>query len=391
MNDLTFQEIALYSHLVEIICFFIRQHLLRSKYFILTEGLASRIAQLLTCSQKHLKLSQSLVCCLTADMLMTSAAALKFFRTCVGLQDEFYNRQIMQYHIFEPILNIVYETMPRDNLLNSACLELFEFIKRENIKPIILHVVENYRDKLKDITYVDTFQNLILRYDQMQGYNPDMDHTLFSQDDETPTRTQVNGGQRWQGVKEMDAAEEEYFNTSDDEDELAAKKQGIPPTANGAPPPMKPLVDYPDDDEDAMDTKTEQPSPEKEEKSETTPVKADIHTDSPKPVHAPSTTPPERLSEKRRREEDEEDELGKLSHHKRRSSSTSSLSSMTNTSTNTKTNTNTPTTTSGNVLRRKKSFTTAKDSPTGNKKIAISLAVKTRANTNTEAQREDGG
>lgn len=32
--------------------------------------------------------------------------------------------------LFEPILNIVIETMPRDNLLNSACLEFFEFIKR---------------------------------------------------------------------------------------------------------------------------------------------------------------------------------------------------------------------------------------------------------------------
>jgi hypothetical protein len=36
----------------------------------------------------------------------------------------------MHNRLFEPILDIVYETMPRDNLLNSACLEFFEFIKR---------------------------------------------------------------------------------------------------------------------------------------------------------------------------------------------------------------------------------------------------------------------
>jgi hypothetical protein len=121
---------------------------------------------------------------------------------------------------FGLILDIVYETMPRDNLLNSACLELFEFIKRENIKPFILHVVEKYREKLENITYVDTFQNLILRYDQMQGYGAEADSTLFSQDDGTPRRMPLNG-QRWQGVKELDAAEEEYFNTSDDEDEVS--------------------------------------------------------------------------------------------------------------------------------------------------------------------------
>ena len=201
----------------------------------------------------------------------------------MGLQDEFYNRQIMHYHIFEPILNIVYETMPRDNLLNSACLELFEFIKRENIKPIILHIVENYREKLKDITYVDTFQNLILRYDQMQGYNPDMDTTLFSQEEDTPTRTQVNGGQRWQGVKEMDAAEEEYFNTSDDEDELATKKQNHLPVTNGTSPLTKPLVDYPDDDEDAMDT-----SKPEQAHSHRDPLPDEPHTD---PDHQSVTSP----------------------------------------------------------------------------------------------------
>ncbi|KAL7269978.1 Platinum sensitivity protein [Rhizina undulata] len=55
---------------------------------------------------------------------------------------------------------------------------------------------------------------------------------------------------RWQGVKDMDAAEEEYFNGSDDEDSSPRKKS--PAKANGTPASVKPLVDYPDD-EDAMD------------------------------------------------------------------------------------------------------------------------------------------
>ena len=58
MSNLTVQEISLYSHLVEVLCFFIRQHSFRSKYFILSEGLASRVAQLMSCPEKHLKLSQ---------------------------------------------------------------------------------------------------------------------------------------------------------------------------------------------------------------------------------------------------------------------------------------------------------------------------------------------
>jgi protein phosphatase-4 regulatory subunit 3 len=58
MDDLTIQEVSLYSHLVEILCFFIRQHAYRSKYFLLTEGLASRVGQLMSCPEKHLKLSK---------------------------------------------------------------------------------------------------------------------------------------------------------------------------------------------------------------------------------------------------------------------------------------------------------------------------------------------
>lgn len=237
--------------------------------------------------------------------------------------------------------------MPRDNLLNSACLELFEFVRRENIKPIITHVVEKYRDKLKNITFVDTFQNLILRYDQMQGYGADGDSSLFSQEDVTPPRSQLNG-RELRGAREMDPAEEEYWNGSDEEDEVgpsmseemaeAVAQRRAELTShlqhgkrgdeiNGsASPSVKPLVDYPDDDDDGMDMKTEPDSA-------LSPLQNKTNQAEPEAGTAPEVTmstvsslggrpPPERLSEKRRREEDEdEDELVKLSSSKRRSSS----------------------------------------------------------------------
>ncbi|KAK2734640.1 Platinum sensitivity protein [Onygenales sp. PD_40] len=417
VDDLTFQEASLHSHLVDILTFFVRQHYLRCRGFMHGESLTPRVAQLLTVPQKHLKLT-----------------ALKFFRTLISLQDTFYVAQMTHNNIFELILNIVYETMPRDNLLNSACLELFEFIKRENIKTLISHIVEKHRDVLKDITYVDTFQNLILRYDQMQGYGaPEIDATLFSQDESSTPRMLVNGGQRWQGVREMDAAEEEYFDTSDDEEDEVCFSSGedmhthsrrssmlivhseqekthmdpTPVTLNGsASPIVKPLVDYPDDDdEDAMDVNIQEQQPlqsslgnqlppdnpssdplltsDHQAKSDTpttpttsTPSSSD-RSISPLP-HTTTTitnhrTPPTRYSEKRRREEDDDDdELVKLSSGtKRRSSSLSSVGSAG----------------SGvGLLRRKKSFTAAAadaeksgrkgDSTTsGGRKIAINLSL----------------
>ena len=301
-------------------------------------------------------------------------AALKFFRQCVGLQDEFYNRQITQKRYFKPILDIVYETMPRDNLLNSACLELFEFIKRENLKPLIIHLVETCRSRLQEITYVDTFQTLILRYDQMQGFISDGDTTLFSNDGTaTPNRTPNVNGNRWQGVKDMDAAEEAYFNTSDDEDETLPKilkkqrRDSIITNGVATSPMLKSLVDYPDDDEDAMDTRPPEPA----ESSTETKL-------SPSPML--QTPPPERLSEKRRREEnDDEDELGKLTSTKRRSSGSSIGSG-----------------TSINTLKRKKGFVSKNDvhnttgEKGGTKKIEISISAKT-AESDHDSKPDDGG
>ncbi|KAL8716439.1 MAG: hypothetical protein Q9220_000346 [cf. Caloplaca sp. 1 TL-2023] len=362
LNDLTFQEVSLFHHLIDILMFLIRYHLFRSKIFIFEAGLPARIAQLLSCQQKHLKLT-----------------ALKFFRTCIGLQDDYYIQQMTKNYLFGPILDIVYDTMPRDNLLNSVCLELFEFVKRENVRPVILHVVENYREKLEKIHYVDTFQALIMRYEQIQGYNPDADTSLFGQEqDGTPQRSNINGNQRWQGVKEMDAVEEAYFNTSDDEDELAHKKVSTkrPPMVNGAPHQRKSLVDYPDDDEENMDASSE--TVDRSRTTDRTNTQSTGQIANPT-VPVPSTPPPERLSEKRRREEDdEEDELGKLSTSKRRSSSVSSVSSGISVGSN-----------PGNVLRRKKSFvSTGKDSPGSNDKIKISLAARTTAGG--DSKREEG-
>lgn len=273
----------------------------------------------------------------------------------IGFHDETHNRQIIQHQLFEPILKILFETMPRDNLLNSACLELFEFIKRENIKMVVQHLVETYRDRLQDVTYVDTFQNLILRYDQMHEpvTTQEIDNSFTSVDSDTPVRhaPSMNGGKWGHGLKDVDADEEAYFNASDDEEEGVSGK----PVLNGASP-VRPLVNYPDDDadEDDMDILGEDmPS---------TAHKASAATQTPDEDASPKGSPPERISEKRRREEDEEDELlasiSTSAGPKRRASTSSNAS-----------------TGSVRSLRRKSpNVNSGKDG--GTKKISLSIPLK---------------
>ncbi|KAG9564586.1 DUF625-domain-containing protein, partial [Aureobasidium melanogenum] len=313
--------------------------------------------------------------------------ALKWFRTCVALNDEHHNRDMITKGVFDPILDIVYQTMPRDNLLNSACLELFEFIKRENLKQLVIPLVEGYREKLLGITYVNTFGALVMKYEQIQsGFNPD-ESSFSTQGGETPNRSLVAGGQRWQGLKDADAEEEAYFNaTSDDEteDETATSlPETVAAKAPEVGPPMRPLVSYPEDeDEDAMEMLAASPGTPAEKKE------ANTESTTPDTLGSPLSVVPE----KRRREEDDEDDLEKLAGAvpAKRRSSVSSIGSVR--SEMSATNLDSPTSSqqqngTGHPLRRKGSLRSKDDNSGPQKGISIgpiSLSLSGKSN-------EEGG
>jgi len=113
VEELSISEAALYSHLTETLCFFLRQHAFRTKNFLQINELNARVAQLFRCPEKFLQLT-----------------ALKYFRTCLAMTDPWHQQQLVQCGALEPVLDILLATMPKDNLLNSACLDFFEFIRR---------------------------------------------------------------------------------------------------------------------------------------------------------------------------------------------------------------------------------------------------------------------
>jgi len=247
------------------------------------------------------------------------------------------------------------DTMPRDNLLNSACLEFFDFIKRENIRTLIIHLVETYREKMTTITYVDIFSNFIIRYDQTSGFAPSVASSFVETEDGSQRQSDAARTDRWNsGIKDLDASEEEYFNTSDDDEENKVPSKNV----NGNSTESKRLVDYGSDEDMDNEALVEgEGGPKTPESSKESSIELT-------PGSSPAPTPPERLSEKRRREEDEEDDISKLAQNSKRRSSTTSNSST--------------------GLKRKKSFTNSNHG-TGTKgtKIAISLspAIKTGGDT----------
>ncbi|KAJ3322231.1 Platinum sensitivity protein [Boothiomyces sp. JEL0866] len=179
------------------------------------------------------------------DLDPMSASALRVFRVCLGTNDEFYRRLLIKQDIFGKIFVCILATEGKNNLLNSACLELFESIRvSEGTKQIITHIATNYKKYFETLSYVGVFQGIMLKYEQSL---------------EIPTKSteKTTAAEKPKdGYDKIDASEEAYFNDGSDEEEPAP----IPVKRLPSPPLEfvrgKPLVPYgEDEDEDGIELK----------------------------------------------------------------------------------------------------------------------------------------
>jgi protein phosphatase 4 regulatory subunit 3 len=271
-------------------------------------------------------------------------------------------------------LDVLIRTLPRDNLLGSACLDLFELLKKEQARELVKHLVENYREKLQALSFLDTFQELLTRGEQPQGYAGGMDPYFMELEDNMAAR-KPNGAR---GLMDehltVDIDEEAFWDTcsEDEEEEMTLKASNPAPLLNGSSPATKPLVDYPSDEENDEAGDAEMAAAAAANTEDGKSVEQDENAAPGE--KSPVSGPPERLSEKRRREEDEEDELGKLMQNKRRNSSSASLNA------------------AATALRRKASLTGHSATGASKNKITISLsspAAKAVASSATAGGSED--
>uniref|UniRef100_A0A8D3C4Y4 Serine/threonine-protein phosphatase 4 regulatory subunit 3 n=1 Tax=Scophthalmus maximus TaxID=52904 RepID=A0A8D3C4Y4_SCOMX len=209
---------------------------------------------------------------LTAPLLANTAhdknskGALRFMRRIIGLKDEYYNRYIIKGNLFEPVINALLDNGTRYNLLNSAIIELFEFIKVEDIKSLIAHIVDNFYKALESIEYVQTFKGLKGRYEQEKDRQSQ----------------RLNRYRR--DARSLDEDEELWFNDDDDDDDgeavekrmeddfsdsygkyMEAKRGKLHchyciwlPTHCYILTALVGLVDYPDDEDDDEDEEDEE-------------------------------------------------------------------------------------------------------------------------------------
>ncbi len=135
--------------ILDFLSFCVERHTYHIKNYIMHKDLLKRILVLLRSKHQFLALS-----------------ALRFLRKTLSLKEETYNKYIVKANLFEYVVEALKSNGARYNILNSAIIELFDFIRSEDVKSLMTYVIETFYDDLEKFNYVRTFKDLKLRYDQ---------------------------------------------------------------------------------------------------------------------------------------------------------------------------------------------------------------------------------
>uniref|UniRef100_A0AAG5CUM4 Serine/threonine-protein phosphatase 4 regulatory subunit 3-like central domain-containing protein n=1 Tax=Anopheles atroparvus TaxID=41427 RepID=A0AAG5CUM4_ANOAO len=197
-----YHSVQLLGLVLELLAFCVEHHTYHIKNCIINKDLLRRILVLMSSRHTFLVLG-----------------ALRFLRKIVALKDEFYNRHIVKGNLFEPVVEAFIRNNGRYNLLESAILELFEFIKLEDIKSLYTYFVESFGRNFDDVQYVQTFKTLRSKYDQQQDRLKEKEKGNL---DSVPSILR-NSNRYRRDQRQMDAEEEIWFNEDEDYAEGAGK------------------------------------------------------------------------------------------------------------------------------------------------------------------------
>lgn len=204
----TSHNAVLLSHILDILSLCVERHTYHIRNYVIDKNVLGRVLVLLTSSHSHLAL-----------------AAVRFCRKIVGLRDEFYNRYIIRNNLLAPIVKFFVDQGQRYNLLNSAIIELFEYIHKEKeAKSLVAYIVENFMSTLDGVDYVSTFQLLKLRHEQeldrcSQPSEPGVGGGFV--------RAEVTGRYR-RDPRQLDEDEEAWFDTDEDVSSPPDPRRGVP-------------------------------------------------------------------------------------------------------------------------------------------------------------------
>jgi protein phosphatase-4 regulatory subunit 3 len=145
------QDIPSKEHVLELLEFCIRVHDFRVKYFILGNNITKRVVALTEHRDRFLQL-----------------AAVRLIRVLVGIRDSFFDRHLCRHHFLDPVVDLLVRNGGVNNLVDSAILDLIEFIRAAPIPELAREIVSRHRDTLLSIKYVSVCSQLVQMVDQWE-------------------------------------------------------------------------------------------------------------------------------------------------------------------------------------------------------------------------------
>ncbi|XP_042458592.1 serine/threonine-protein phosphatase 4 regulatory subunit 3B-like [Zingiber officinale] len=232
-GSITATKPEILANICELLCFCVIHHPCRIRGGFLVNNAIEKVLCLTRRREKFLVVS-----------------AVRFMRTIVSCNDEHLLRHIARNNILRPVIEAFIENGDRYNMLHSGVLELLEYIRRENVKVLVLHIVDSFWDKLMKFRHLGTIQSLKIKQEQLLE-NPETKNAATSIEPRSQTEQRA-----------LEKEEEDYFNEDSDEEDSAAgfsqsrnqharakMPNGIKDHSSFRPGSVG-LVDYDDDDED---------------------------------------------------------------------------------------------------------------------------------------------
>jgi protein phosphatase-4 regulatory subunit 3 len=133
------------SSLCDLLATFVDHFVQQTKNFIHKNSIIPKLYILLKAKEKNLLLGP-----------------VRVLRRMVSTANKLYHNYIIENNLFAPIVQIFLENGEKYNALNSAILDLFDYISKPKnaCHSLAKHFIDNFYGKVKNITYVSTFKNL---------------------------------------------------------------------------------------------------------------------------------------------------------------------------------------------------------------------------------------
>ena len=110
--------------IIELLCHCLKQHEQRVRYWVIHNDLINKVIEAFKDKSKVLEIQ-----------------VIKFIRSVIVNNDENLSKLIINNDIFSHVIEIFQRQKSKDNAITAVILELFDYIKKQNLKKIISYLV----------------------------------------------------------------------------------------------------------------------------------------------------------------------------------------------------------------------------------------------------------